>query len=110
MANLALILFAPWFAILGWVYWQFPRSLQRTPARRRLDIVALMLAVLASAAAMRWAYFLPFTGVGVMWPQVIATLFAYHTFLLVLAIAWFGRARLYKERQPSVGDTITPRR
>ena len=26
MANLALILFAPWFAILGWAYWQYPRA------------------------------------------------------------------------------------
>jgi hypothetical protein len=110
MANLALILFAPWFAILGWAYWTFPRSHLRTAARRRFDVIALVLAVSASAVAMRWAYFLPFEGVGAMWPQVIATLFAYHAFVLVLVIAWFGRARLYKDRQASVDEAITPRR
>lgn len=95
MPNLALILFAPWFAILGWVYWTFPRSQVVTGKRRQFDIGVLLVALAVSAVAMRWAYFLPFQGVGVMWPQVIATLAAYHAFLLVLVVGWLFRSRLY---------------
>jgi len=95
MPNLALILFAPWFAILGWVYWKFPRSHVVTGKRRQFDIGVLLVALAVSAVAMRWAFFLPFKGVGVMWPQVIATLAAYHAFLLVLVIGWLLRSRFY---------------
>ncbi|HMB58205.1 MAG TPA: hypothetical protein VKM35_13485 [Arenimonas sp.] len=96
MPFLALILFAPWFAILGWVYWTYPKSHAVTPARRRLDVLALLIALVLSAFAMRWAFFQPFDGVGKMWPQVIATLAGYHVFLLVLAVAFFIRRKKYR--------------
>jgi hypothetical protein len=96
MPNLALILFAPWFAILGWAYWQYPKSHLRSGARRRFDVLVLALALAATVIAMRWSYFLPFKGVGVMWPQVVATLAAYHSFLLVLVLGWFLRGRLFR--------------
>ncbi len=98
MPNLAIVLFAPWFAILGWVYWQYPKSHLRSAARRGFDVFALAIALVVTVIAMRWSYFLPFKGVGVMWPQVIATLAAYHAFLIVLVVAWFIRARLYRAR------------
>ena len=41
--NLALILFLPWFAILGVLYWMFPRQ-PRTASRKLFDGVALLLA------------------------------------------------------------------
>jgi hypothetical protein len=93
---LALILFTPWFLILGWAYWTFPKSHAVTPARRRLDIAALLVALALSAFAMRHAYYLPFDGVGKMWPQVIATLAGYHVFLVVLAMAFFVRRWKYR--------------
>lgn len=96
MPNLALILFAPWFAILGWAYWNYPKSHLRSGARRRFDLAVLALALVATTIAMRWSYFLPFKGVGVMWPQVIATLAAYHAFLLVLALGWIVRGRFFR--------------
>ena len=96
MPLLALILFAPWFAILGWAYWNYPKSHEVSPARRRLDIIALLAAVALSAAAMHWSYFLPFEHAGPIWPQVIATLAGYHVFLLVLAIAFCWRSRRFK--------------
>jgi hypothetical protein len=91
MSLLALLLFAPWFAILGWAYLSYPKSHAVTPARRRLDIAALSLAVLFSALATRWAYYLNFADAGTLWPQVIATLAGYHIFLAVLAVAYFVR-------------------
>jgi len=96
MPLLALVLFAPWFAILGWAYWAYPKSHVVTPARRRLDMAALVLATVLSAIAMRWAYFLPFEGTGTMWPQVIATLAGYHAFLVVLLVAFLVRRKKYR--------------
>ena len=98
MANLALVLFAPWFAILGWAFWKYPKSHGRGPGRVPFDIGVLLVALLLSGLAMRWSYFLPFQGTGVMWPQVIATLSAYHAFLLVLVAGWFLRGWLFRAR------------
>ena len=96
MPLLALILFAPWFAILGWVYWNYPKSHAVSPARRRLDSIALLAAVALSAAAMRWSYFLPFEHAGPIWAQVIATLAGYHVFVAVLLVAFLIRRRKFK--------------
>ena len=96
MPLLALILFAPWFAILGWAYWNYPKSHLVTPSRRRLDVVALLMALLLSAVAMRWSYFLPVEHAGPIWKQVIATLTGYHVFVAVLLIAFLIRRRKFK--------------
>lgn len=98
MANLALVLFAPWFAILGWAFWNYPRSHAIGRGRRRFDLIALAVAVSLSAIAMRWAYSMPVDNAGSLWPQVVATLAAYHVFLLVLVVAWFLRARRFGTR------------
>ena len=95
MPLLALVLFAPWFAILAWVYWNYPKSHVVSPARRRLDVGALLLSVALSAAAMHWSYFLPFEHAGPIWKQVIATLTGYHVFLLALFIAYRIRRRKF---------------
>jgi hypothetical protein len=95
-SNLALILFAPWFAILGWAYWLYPKSHAIGPARRRFDVLALVLALALTAFAMRHAYFNPSVGTGTLWPQVVATLAAYHEFLLVLVVAGMVRHKLYR--------------
>jgi hypothetical protein len=97
VSFLALILFAPWFALLGWVYWSFPRSHAVTPARRRFDVTVLGLALAATIAAMLGAYRMPWTHAGSLWPQVIATLAAYHAFLLVLFVGWLVRGRRFKQ-------------
>jgi hypothetical protein len=96
MPNLAIILFAPWFAILGWAFWQYPKSHGRGPGRLRFDLIVLALALVASIVAMRWSYFLPFGDAGPLWPQVIATLAAYHAFLFVLVAGWFLRGRWFR--------------
>jgi hypothetical protein len=97
VSFLALILFAPWFAILGGVYWAFPRSHLVSPARRRFDVGVLLAALVASAAAMLFAYRLPWEDAGPLWPQVVATLAAYHAFLLVLGVGWFLRGRRFRQ-------------
>ena len=56
VADLALILFLPWFFILGALYWFYPRTLEKTPARRRFDLGMLAAAFIAAFIAGRWGY------------------------------------------------------
>ena len=96
MANLALILFAPWFAILTWCYWKFPQSHSVNASRRRFDVVAIIIALVASGLAMRWAYSFDWKDAGPLWPQVVATLSAYKAFLIVMIIAFRIRSKQFK--------------
>lgn len=95
MAWLSLLLFLPWFALLGALYWVYPRT-PRPLARRAFDTAVLMLALVLSIAGMLWGYS---EGVadarsGPIWRQVLAVLYAYGAFLAVLALAIPLRMRL----------------
>lgn len=94
MANLALILFAPWFAILGWAYWKYPKA-HVSRRTRGFDAAVLLVSLVLAIVAMRWSYFAPAPGAGSMWSQVLATLAAYHVFLVVLVAGWLLRPRLF---------------
>lgn len=98
VADLALILFLPWFAILGALYWFYPRDLVRDAARRRFDLVALVLAFVAAFLAGRWGYATAATGIeaGPIWRQVLASLLAYKAFLVVLGAAWAWRGQRFR--------------
>ncbi len=89
--NLALILFAPWFLILGTLFWLYPRG-PRTAGRRAFDSGSLLLALLASVLAMRWGFLNADPSWGAMWKQVLATALCYGVFLGVLGIAFKLRA------------------
>lgn len=104
MRYLALILFLPAFAILGWLYWKFPRALPASRRRRLFDVAALSLAFAATALSIGWA--IPEGALAVepgtvanqagpMWKQILGTLAAWHVYPLVLAVAWRVRARLF---------------
>jgi len=95
--NLALILFLPWFAILGGLYWLYPRT-PRPPARYLFDIVALALAVVAFVLGMYWANANADPAFGRMWRQVLATAIGYGVFLAVLAVAFFLRCAWLRGR------------
>lgn len=88
MPFLAVVLFLPWFALLGALFWLFPR--QPRGARRKLfDVAALAVAFVLSVIGMRWGYALGLAdvGTGAIWKQVLATLVAYGAFLFVLTVA-----------------------
>lgn len=93
--NLALILFLPWFAILGVLFWMFPRA-PRGLARWLFDTGSLTLATVAAALGMYWGMFNADPGHGPMWKQVLATSVAYGLFLLVMTIAFVLRRKLLK--------------
>ncbi|RRN56295.1 hypothetical protein EIM48_07090 [Pseudoxanthomonas sp. SGNA-20] len=95
MAWLSLLLFLPWFAVLGGLYWFFPRT-PRPRARRAFDAIVLVLALVLSIGGMHWGYHegLAYSGAGPIWRQVLAVLYAYGAFLAVLALAIPLRMRL----------------
>ena len=93
--NLALILFLPWYAILGFVFWRFP-SQPRTPARRGYDIASLLLAFVLAIVSMQWGFYHATSGYGGVWKQVLATSVSYAVFLLVLSVATLVRRRFLR--------------
>jgi len=102
MPYLALIMFLPWFTILGALFWLFPRA-PRTSMRRWFDMATLLLAGVGSFAGMRWGYLHASIEVGAMWKQILATLVAYAVFLSVLTVALIVRPRILH------GSTGSPR-
>ncbi len=100
MPYLALILFLPWFLLLGALFWLFPRQ-PRNPRRKAFDIAALVVAFVMSFVGMQWGYALGLAdvGTGAIWKQVLATLVAYGAFLFVLTVAVLLRS-LFLSRNP----------
>jgi hypothetical protein len=99
MPYLAVVLFLPWFLLLGSLFWLFPRQ-PRDGRRKSFDIVALLVAFVLSVAGMRWGYALGLAdaGAGALWRQVLATLVAYGAFLAALLIAVMLRAGWLQRR------------
>ena len=96
--NLTLILFLPWFLILGVLYWLFPRK-PRGAARVLYDIVALALSVAAFLWSVHWSVANADTHHGRMWPQVLATALGYGVFLAALGIAFVARRLLFGRKR-----------
>ena len=97
MRYLGLVLFLPAFALLAWLYLAFPRDRPRTPATRRYDAGMLLLATSATTLSVYLASApQPEDVVGPIWPQVLASLAAFHLFPLLLLAAWWLRGRLYR--------------
>src|SRR5687767_1318073 len=87
--NLAMILFLPWFAILGVLFWVYPRP----PGRRLFDATALALATLAGVLSTWWSMANADPTAGAIWKQVLASTLSYGAFLAVLTAAFFLRRR-----------------
>lgn len=96
MAWLTLLLFLPWFVVLGGLYCCFPRQ-PRTPRRWWTDAALLFLALVVSLLAMHWGHALgrDTAGAGAIWRQVLAVLYAYGAFLAVLCLGLWGRRRCW---------------
>jgi len=90
--NLALILFLPWFSILGALFWMFPRK-PRTAHRKLFDGIALLLAFTAFLLSLYWSHANADPVYGKMWQQILATAVGYGVFLAVLTVAFFVRRR-----------------
>lgn len=89
---LTVLLFLPWFAILGTLFWMLPRA-PRDAARRRFDTVALLLCSAAFVFSVDWAMTHADPGFGPQWPQILAVAVGYGVFLATLTAAFFLRRR-----------------
>ena len=98
--NLALILFAPWFAILAALFWIYPRR-PRHWQRKLFDIFSLVLAVVSAGATMQWSFHNADPHAGAIWKQVLATSISYGFFLFVLTVAIPLRHYLFVLRAPT---------
>ncbi len=95
MRFLSILLLAPWLLVLCWLYWIWPRSLPRTAARRAFDVLALVLAGVATAWAALAGFdsaVLPEPGEfgrvsGSIWQQVLPALWGYGAFAAVIVPA-----------------------
>jgi len=100
MPFLAMVLFLPLFALLGTLFWWFPRE-PRDRRRKAFDTISLIVAFVLSMLGMYWGYALGLAdiGTGAIWKQVLATLVGYGGFLFVLTVAvmlrmwWLERRR-----------------
>lgn len=90
--NLALILFLPWFAILGVLFWVYPRQ-PRNAARRAFDVAALAASAAGFVLSVQWAHASADPTYGRMWKQVFATSVGYGVFLALLLAAFLVRRR-----------------
>lgn len=89
MNFLGFFLLAPWFAVLGWLYW---RSAPTTfVAHRRTDSIVLVAAVLLSLVGLQLGLQFDPDGHHPIIRQIIASVVAYKAFLLVLGGAFFWR-------------------
>ncbi|MBW3551719.1 MAG: hypothetical protein KY442_13320 [Proteobacteria bacterium] len=90
--NLSLILFLPWFVILGVLYWLFPKQ-PRHRARTLFDVAALGLSLAAFLLSIYWSHASADPAYGAMWRQVLATALGYGVFLAALTLAFLVRRR-----------------
>ncbi|MGE8215415.1 MAG: hypothetical protein ACN6RD_04365 [Stenotrophomonas maltophilia] len=112
MAWLSLLLFLPWFVLLGALYWLFPRQ-PRDAVRRGFDAVALLMAFVLSIVAMLWGHHVGVvqSDAGPIWRQVLAVLYAYGAFLAVLVAAillrgiWLARRATKAASKPARGSS-----
>jgi hypothetical protein len=96
--NLTLILFLPWFAILGTLFWCYPRK-PRNAARRLFDTLSLLVALAAFLASIYWSYDNADLGHGKLWPQILATALGYGVWLGVMTVAFFVRRSWLQKTQ-----------
>ncbi|SFK93628.1 hypothetical protein [Lysobacter sp. cf310] len=101
--NLALILFVPWFSILAWLYWAYPKQ-PRLAARTWFDGGALLLATLLAGWGMHWSMHNADPNAGAIWKQVLATSVAYGLFLLIMTAALLLRLRLLPRWRKAVAS------
>lgn len=91
MSILAILLLAPWFAVLGWIYWRSAPA--PFAAARGFDIAALAGAIALSVLGMWAGLQVEPAGHHPIIRQIAAALIAYKGFLLGLGLAWAWRRR-----------------
>lgn len=87
--NLALILFLPWYLLVGWIFWRW-RGQKQSDARKLLVALVISGALAAAAVSGIWAYRYADPSVGAIWKQILACVIGYWAFLSVLVAGFFA--------------------
>lgn len=95
MHYLAMILFLPWFAVLGFAYWHLPPLAPRSSARLGYDLLVLLTALVGAAWVADLAMHSEWPQAGRIWPQVLAGLLAYASFSVLIGFALLLRRWLW---------------
>ncbi|MEO7068352.1 MAG: hypothetical protein ABI114_15695 [Rhodanobacter sp.] len=106
MRYLAVALLAPLWLILCWGYWNYPKTLPHTLARRAFDAVAVLLAFVAAVLCALFGFdsvALPAANAfglpnGAIWQQVRPALFGYGVFSVLLFLAMALRHVCWRRR------------
>lgn len=106
MRYLAVALLAPLWIILCWGYWNYPKALPHTFARRLFDTIAVLLAFAAAVLCALFAFDgveLPVANAfgqpnGAIWQQVRPALFGYGVFSVLLIMAMALRHACWRPR------------
>lgn len=81
--HLALILFLPWYAVVGWFFWRL-QTREPHVGRKLAVLVIIALSLVAAGLAGLWAYDIADRSVGAIWKQVLASAVGYAAFLSIL--------------------------
>ncbi len=103
MRFLAVLLLAPWLAVLGWLYWLYVRRVQGPQAHARTDAVFLVAAFVAAIGCANITYAMETGIAGAIWKQVAAALACYAGFSTVLLIGLLRHAWLRRRRDSRGG-------
>lgn len=101
MRFLAVLLLAPWLAVLGWLYWLYVRRVHGAHTRARIDAALLIAAFIAAIVCADVTYVLETGIAGAIWKQVAAALACYAGFSTVLLIGLLRHAWLRRRRTRS---------
>lgn len=93
--NLALILFLPWYLVLGWMFLRYARG-ARWPTRL-VAFATLALGLVAAAFTGAWAFHHADPTHGALWTQILPAVIGYGAFLAVI-VAGFLVLRAMKRR------------
>lgn len=104
--NLALILFVPWFSILAWLFWAYPRQ-PRGGLRTVYDSASLIVSTLVAGWGMHWSMYNADPHAGAIWKQVLATSVAYGLFLGLMTVAIVVRWRWLRARTAAAATSAS---
>lgn len=103
---LAVLLLSPWLLVLCFLYWWYPRDRPHSGTRRIFDVAMMVLSLVATAAGAWFAQINRQPALtdalghrsGDIWPQVLAAVYAYSAFTLVMLVAIVLRHFLWRRR------------
>ena len=104
MRFLAVLLLAPWLAVLGWLYWLYVRRVHGAHTQATVDVLLLIAAFAAAIVCADVTYVLETGIAGAIWKQVAAALACYAGFSTVLLIGLLRHVWLRRRRGARGGD------